>query len=106
MKTQEIDYTYDMFNNLIGRVDTTYNYDGSIATQTAARCVYDLSAGNMVLAFDGTGALTDRFLWGPATNQILADEQVTSTSTPGQEKGTSLISCPVASAFPHLLPEP
>jgi hypothetical protein len=30
---------------------------------------------NPVLAFDGSGNLTDRYLWGPAVDQVLADEQ-------------------------------
>jgi len=28
----------------------------------------------MVLAFDGNDNLTDRYLWGPAVDQVLADE--------------------------------
>jgi RHS repeat-associated protein len=86
--TEVIDYTYDVFNNLIGRTTTAYSYVGdsdtpSTTTTTTARYVYDLSTGNMVLAFDGSGNLTDRFLWGPGTNQILADEVVTSTDAAG-----------------------
>jgi RHS repeat-associated protein len=42
--------------------------------------VFDVATGNMVFAFDSTGAMTDRFLWGPATNQILADEQFAPTT--------------------------
>jgi hypothetical protein len=32
----------------------------------------------MVLSFDGSGNLTDRYLWGPAVDQVLADEQFVS----------------------------
>jgi RHS repeat-associated protein len=37
----------------------------------------------MALAFDGSGNLKDRFLYGPAVDQILADEQVTSLGSAG-----------------------
>jgi RHS repeat-associated protein len=73
-KSEQIDYTYDVFNDLIGRVDTKYESNGvTIESQTAQRNVYDGS--NMVLSFDGSGNLTDRYLWGPAVDQVLADEQ-------------------------------
>jgi hypothetical protein len=32
-ETEEIDYTYDWFDNLIGREDTTYTSGGSINTE-------------------------------------------------------------------------
>ena len=32
---------------------------------------------------DGSGNLTDRYLWGPGTNQILSDEQVVSLGSAG-----------------------
>jgi RHS repeat-associated protein len=44
----------------------------TIESQTAQRNVYDGS--NMVISFDGSGNLTDRYLWGPAVDQVLADE--------------------------------
>ena len=34
----------------------------------------------MVLAFDGNDNLTDRYLWGPAVDQVLADENSAPTS--------------------------
>ncbi len=37
----------------------------------------------MILRFDGSGDITNRYLHGPAVDQILADEQVASTTTPG-----------------------
>ncbi len=69
--SQVIAYTYDVFNNLIGRTDTTYS-DGTPTGSTTQRYVYD--GANVVLAFDGNGNLTDRYLWGPGVNQLLADE--------------------------------
>ena len=70
--TAVINYTYDAFDRLVGRTVT-----GSAAwTQ---RYVYD--GGNIVLAFDGSGNLTDRYLWGPGINQLLADENFDGVTT-------------------------
>ena len=87
VKTEEIDYTYDVFDNLIGRKDTTYNSDGSVATSATQRYVFD--GTNMVLAFDGNGNLTDRYLWGPAVDQVLADEHFTISGTPSNQLPSS-----------------
>ena len=35
----------------------------------------------MVLSFDGSGALTDRYLYGQAVDQILADENIAADKT-------------------------
>jgi RHS repeat-associated protein len=94
--TQTVSLWYDAFNDLIGRTLLS-NYQGGVPQTTAtARFVYDLTGsivdvapdpttpgnpsaaagqGNAVLAFNGNGSLTDRFLWGPAVDQILADER-------------------------------
>ena len=39
---------------------------------------------HLVLVFDGHGDLTNRYLHGPAVDQILADEQVDSLAAPGE----------------------
>jgi RHS repeat-associated protein len=74
--TQTVTYTYDVFNRWIGETVTA----GGTTTQN--RYVYD--GNQIVLQFQkaGTGdlAATDlshRYLWGPAVDQLLADEQVT-----------------------------
>jgi RHS repeat-associated protein len=71
--------TRDAFNRWIGETITTYS--GQTSTTTQTRFVYDGS--QIVMQFDvaGTGALTaanlsHRYLWGPAVDQLLADEQV------------------------------
>ena len=75
-------YTYDTFNNLIG--DTTeYLWDGGLDTRVAQRFIVDTSTGQVQLAFDYDGNLTDRFLWGPLVDEVLADEKVTSLSSAG-----------------------
>ena len=70
VQTQQVTYTYDMFNNLIGRTVT-----GTGATKQE----YVFDGTNIVLAFDGNDNLTDRYLWGPAVDQVLADEHFSLT---------------------------
>ena len=82
--TQVVDYTYDAFNNLIGRTLTAYTYEGESTTPasttvTTGQFVYD--GDNMVLMLDGSGNVTDRVLYGPAVDQVLADERVGSPTT-------------------------
>jgi RHS repeat-associated protein len=93
--TQAVSLWYDAFNDLIGRSVTPYT-NGNPGTPTTARFVCDLTGsivdvapdptapgnpaaaadtGQAVLAFNGNASLTDRFLWGPAVDQILADER-------------------------------
>jgi RHS repeat-associated protein len=79
---QVVKYTYDAFNQLIGESVTPYT-DGVAGTTTTQRFVYDPLTGEMQLAFNGSGNLTDRFLWGPLVDQVLADEQVTSLGSAG-----------------------
>ena len=71
---QVVDYTYDAMNQLIGEKVTPYS-DGEAGTPTVRRFVYDPLTGEMQLAFNGSGNLTDRYLWGPMVDQVLADEK-------------------------------
>jgi len=76
--TQVVDHAYDAWNRWIGReVDT--DGDGAIDEQT----IFIHDGGQTVLQFDkqGTGDLaaadlSHRYLWGPAIDMLLADEQV------------------------------
>jgi len=73
---------------LIGRTVTTYGTGGTTTTQ---RYVFD--GTNMVLAFDANDNLTDRYLWGPAVDQVLADEHFSYSSGSNQlpsSPGTTL----------------
>jgi RHS repeat-associated protein len=88
-QVSQVDYSYDVFDRLQGRTLTLYT-GGTAGTPSTARFVFD--GKNMVLAFNGTGALTDRYFWGAAVDEILADEQFTPT-TSGQlptNEGTGL----------------
>jgi RHS repeat-associated protein len=70
--TSQSTYTYDVENRLIS---TSTDPDGpGPLPPVITRFVYD--GNNVVLAFDGSGQMTDRFLYGPASDQLLADERV------------------------------
>jgi RHS repeat-associated protein len=77
---------YDAFNRWVGE---TIMANG---TTTQTRYVYDGS--QIVLQFDGTGGsdlaaanLSHRYLWGPAVDQLLADEQLLPSTSGGGAGG-------------------
>ena len=72
-----MEYTYDLFDRRIARqVDS----DGTAGFETTQRFVDD--GKDLILAFSGsTNALTNRYLSGPATDEMLADEQLSATTT-------------------------
>jgi RHS repeat-associated protein len=77
---QQVDYTYDAFNQLVKRV---VDPDGDVGSAAIRQTVYVHDQGQVVLQLDksGTGSLTSsnlshRYLWGPAVDQLMADEQV------------------------------
>ncbi|WP_158265624.1 RHS repeat-associated core domain-containing protein [Blastopirellula marina] len=86
--THEVDYTYDIFNRRIGK---TIDADGAGAgTATEEIYIYDglreergAAGDHILLAFDESDDLTDRFLYGPNVDQVLASEEVTSTASAG-----------------------
>jgi RHS repeat-associated protein len=77
-KLATAEFTYDVFDRRIARkVDA----DGNGVFETTQRFVYD--GEDLILAFSGTtNVLTNRYLYGPATDEILADEKIT-TGTAG-----------------------
>ena len=85
--TTDTFYVYDTYNRWIARSHDPGG-DGAHSSGTALRAV-DLDThvvydGNqIILQSDATGTLTNRYLWGPAVDQILADEQVTDPAAPG-----------------------
>ncbi len=73
--TQAVIYIYDPFNQLVRRA----SFVGSTFSDT----FFVLDQGQVALQFDrddfnnvGAGDLSHRYLWGPAVDQLLADEQV------------------------------
>ena len=74
----DIAYAYDTSNNLNSRTTTAYT-DGVPGSPNTTHFVIDAS-GNTTLAFVGS-TLTDRYLSGPALDQVLADEQLSTDNT-------------------------
>jgi RHS repeat-associated protein len=82
--TQDVHYYYDAENRWIG--ETVSIPGGAVENTSYAYC-----GNQIVLQFDGTSStsplgvanLSNRYLWGPAVDQILAGEQVTSLTQPG-----------------------
>ena len=80
-----VNYTYDEFDRLVGK---TVDDDGDTVIDHEEAYVYD--GQDLVLKFarddDSAMAASDlqtRYLNGPAVDQVLAEEDVTSLSTPG-----------------------
>jgi YD repeat-containing protein len=61
--TKEVSYVYDAENELIQRTVTPYA-NGVAQAPMRQEFVYD--QGNLALAFNGAGSLTNRYLWGRA----------------------------------------
>jgi RHS repeat-associated protein len=82
--TQDVHYYYDAENRWIGE---TVSIPGQAVQETS----YAYCGNQIVLEFDGTAStsplgvanLSHRYLWGPAVDQILADEQVTDPTQSG-----------------------
>jgi RHS repeat-associated protein len=72
---QTLDYIYDVLDRRIGKTDTP-----AVGPGYTERYVYD--GEHLALKF-GASALANRYLHGPVIDQILADEQVSSLSSPG-----------------------
>jgi RHS repeat-associated protein len=68
--TKIVEYTYDAFDR---RVLKEIDDDGDGDVDEAHQYIYD--GEDIVLAFDKDAELTNRYLHGPAVDQILADEQ-------------------------------
>ncbi len=71
--TQSVEHRYDVFNRWISK---TVDSDGDGPADALETIRYEYDGNQMVLAIDGTGSVTNRYLWGPGVDQLLADEQV------------------------------
>jgi RHS repeat-associated protein len=71
--TQDVKYTYDAYNRRIGK---SVSVNGG--TPVVSRYIYD--GDNLILQFDGSGTQTHRYLNGPGTDNVLADEQGTGSA--------------------------
>jgi YD repeat-containing protein len=99
--TTDTSYAYDYLNRWIARshdpdgdgpldfTDTYFVYDGTPPSGSLLdrAAVTMENIGQIVLHFEADGQgdpqLAHRYLWGPAVDQILADEQVTDPTAPG-----------------------
>jgi YD repeat-containing protein len=70
--TKEVLYEYDVYNRRITKIIDADGEGVGVAEQTDF--IYD--GQDIILAADGEGSLTNRYLHGPAIDQILADEQI------------------------------
>lgn len=79
---KNVEYTYDLYNRLIRR---KYDADGPGSGAAVNMYLIAYDGINPTLAFDGTAQLdvSNRFLWGPLVDQLLADEQVSTPTTAG-----------------------
>jgi RHS repeat-associated protein len=94
--TSCVAYSYDYLNRQIRRA---YDSDGSKSTTASITCDYNVYDGDHPL-FDYTdsdglasgvnGSATHWYLYGPAVDQILADEKI---NTPGHEGDTRFALC-------------
>lgn len=72
---QRVEYAYDFQQHLVGR---KVFLNGSSTASESQHFVFD--GNQMTLALDDAGAVEHRYLWGPAVDQIMADEVDFSTS--------------------------
>ncbi len=79
---KETTYNYDTHNRL---VKSSYDADGSGAGIATTRYWAFVEGIDPLLEFKGSSAsdVSHRYLWGPAVDQLFADEQPTSTGSAG-----------------------
>ena len=85
---QSVEYVCDSQNRWIARsldpdgagpepaTATYFVYDDLSTPLVPAGAGSGLKVGQIILHLDGSGRVTNRYLWGPAVDQILADEQL------------------------------
>jgi RHS repeat-associated protein len=80
--TKTVDQSYDAFNQWIKR---SVDPDGDTGSAPVQNTFFSYEGGQVNLQFDGSqhSDLTNRYLWAPGVDQLLADETVTSLTTPG-----------------------
>jgi hypothetical protein len=67
-----VTYTYDAQNRLVRKCVDEDGDGGAYALVPVRHFVYD--GQQIILEFDGAGDLKKRYLWGPAVDQLLAEE--------------------------------
>jgi len=79
--TKSTDFAYDYVNRLVSE---TADPDGA-GEEGAEETFFAYDGNQIALQFNGSESsdLAHRYLWGPAVDQVLSDEQVTSLGTAG-----------------------
>jgi RHS repeat-associated protein len=72
--SRRVEYTYDAFDRRIKKA-IDEDADGDLTESADAVWQYVYDGQDIILAFDKANALKNRYLHGPAVDQILADEQ-------------------------------
>ena len=74
--TSQVQYTYDVENRWIGDTVTTYSTPGNLSTGSTTQQQFVYDGNQIVLSFSGStnSTLTNRYLWGPAVDQLLVQE--------------------------------
>jgi RHS repeat-associated protein len=73
--TRQVDYTYDALDRRIAkRINANGAAAGGVSTE---RYIYD--GEHIALVFDGNNTLKQRYLYGPAIDQVLAEDTGTQT---------------------------
>jgi RHS repeat-associated protein len=86
-----VQYSYDYANRLVSKL---LDSDGAGGTADVEKTAYVYDGSQIALQFNKTSAtgsasalsasdLSHRYLWGPAVDQLLADEHVSDLQTPG-----------------------
>ena len=83
VETRSIEYRYDLLNRLVLRRLDSNGAATSGGGSDLWLAGYDGISPTLALSSLSSTAVTNRYLWGPGVDFLLADEQVTTTSSPG-----------------------
>ncbi len=75
--TYQMQYGYDTFDRLVTADQTVGGGDTPLQER------YYYNGDDLVLVLDGNGNVTERELYGPAVDQVLASENATTGASPG-----------------------
>ena len=84
VETRSIEYRYDLLNRLVLRRLDSNGAATAGGVSDLWLAGYDGINPTLALSSLNSTAITNRYLWGPGVDFLLADEQLTTTSAPGQ----------------------
>jgi RHS repeat-associated protein len=83
VETRSIEYRYDLLNRLVLRRLDSNGAATAGGVSDIWLAGYDGINPTLALSSLSSTAITNRYLWGPGVDFLLADEQLTTTSAPG-----------------------